>query len=318
MCAVIWGLAVVLALGGGTEHGAEWPPDVEWSEGVERTATNGEQERADAVMSEAVDAECAMVFASDVAVLGRVARLEYYEPQRDGVPLRGDVRTAIVIDVERCLRGECEGTQVRTSVAGGVTGNSMISLVGVTPPEVGERYIFCLHKNPFEPGGLRGGNRETSLLVEDDVVSRKGFPLAEFLAILERGVERRSPASLLNVCDAAVVGTVTEYVFELRGPPGALVSSESRNFVRLQVERVAKGEMSEGRDLFLRLPPKVSARQDVVALEPGDRIVAFLRKTEGGEWFLTGGKDAALSVSEDGRVGGFASVDELVASARLD
>ena len=293
------------------EEQAEWPPDTSWvaqAESVAVTDTEG-AEGAGLWLPALIEAERSRIVLSDVVVLARVERIESYRSERGGV------RTAIALEVEECLRGECQGGHVVTCIPGGVIGDEAVVVTGFDAPAVGARYVFCLTRDPHEPGKLRGGHAETRFLVKGDFVKRKGMRLGAFLSVLRRELESRPPERLFMEADAVVAGTVIECTFKYPPLLGHQESAGHHNSALLSVEQVAKGSLTPGQTVLVCLPPKVRQHQDVPSVEPGERVVMFLRRTQQGAWWPLGGKDSALHMNEDGSVGDFPSLEHLADQA---
>jgi len=319
MYALVLSVALSLALGAGATDA--WPPDTKWIAQAEWVASEDGAAAGRFKLATLVETERSRVVTSDLVILGRVESLESYEPESlEGYPRRMKrvARTAITVEVEECLRGDCGGGHIVTSVLGGRVGDAVMVLPGARLPEIGEEYVLCLQHNPLEPGGFQGGYQNTRFHIEDGIVKRKGMPLDEFLGILRAHLAPRVPDELFKRADTVVVGAVTEQVFKYGIRVGLLGEPGCGNFAKLMVQQVLKGDLPVQEELRIELPPNVGPHQDAPDLPANQQVVVFLRRTPSGQWFPLGGSDSVVSVRQDGSVGGHKSLAELVAAAEGD
>lgn len=290
----------------------DWPPDVGWIRMREGEAESHGQDFADALYERKLTGQHAAMLGSDVIVLGSVKSV------RDSLALQ-DTRAivwrchVITVTVEECIKGECQGDEVKAHMRGG--------FVGATPPTVGTRYVFFLRQHPILKAVRRGGGSRSRFLIEDDVVVRKAMELGEFLSITKRHLSSRSPESLYRTSDAVVLGTVLESEVSISSE-GDAHSPGDHNFVRLSLEEVARGPLAAGDTLDVRLGyhsvPEYGVYEayDYPWFVLGERVVVFLCEAENGEWSPAAGADSRLPLRPDGSFLWWESLSELADDAR--
>lgn len=293
---------------------SEWPLSTCWIEQEKALAAEEGGDYAEFVIDSRAEVERSLVLASDIIVVGRVESLEGEEVTIHHLR-RTTIRTAITIDVEERVRGELSSRSLVTYLAGGTVGERTLTFSGISLPEVGKRYVFCLMEDPLKPGEFRGGYPETRFEIKDGRIVDKDMSVEAFISLLRQQTEPRRPSHMLEMADGVVAGTVSKFLFQYGVPQYLLGDAEQRNLMLLTVERVIKGDIESVEPLRIELPPAVSKAQDVPILEPGERVLVVLRSSSEGGWCLLDGRDSVLRVDKDGRVGGYASLDDFLAAA---
>jgi hypothetical protein len=325
-------LALVSASTLGAAEPTDWPVDLSWVEEAKRVSQIRGEEDASRLIESKIEFEQRLFLESRVIAVGRVVAVDSYEAGRGK-----EIRTAITIAVDECVKGDCPGGSIVTHILGGSVADRTFTVRGTEPPQNGELYVFRLRSMPTDPGLLWGGYRTECYRIEDGVVARKGVTLKTFLECVRELLSTRAPEILLESCDAAVVGVVEDYRCDVARPaakeagckgvesaeaqPESAVHGaverpieEAHNYIDLHVGRVVKGAVDEGTLLHVVLPYLAGAGSDFPMLAKEDQVLLFLRKTEGGAWEPLGGTDSALLVRGDGSVGHYESVEALAAT----
>ena len=328
----IMALVLVGSAGALRAESVDWPPDLAWFKDAKRVEVLRGEQDASRLLTANAELEQRLFQRATMVVVGRVLRLESYVVERSG-----EARTAITIAVDECVKGGCIGGEITTHVSGAIIGEENHWMRGSGPPELGQRYVFCLRTRVSEPGLLWGGYHEESLVVDEDgTVARKGIGLGAFLDAVRDLTNRRSPPVLLRLCDAAVVGVVVAANYSCILPPDEDPRSETEvsdyvrnafghdadplghNYMDVLVERVLLGDVAEGEVVHVALPYLRGARGDLPVFMPGTRVLQFLNRDSEGVWVPRGAADSTIAVQVDGGIGVDLSIDELAEAAGME
>jgi len=307
---LLFGVALILGCGDESEL-PEWPVDLSMAAYAEYEATRLGPEAATAFLERARRVDLERMLAQDLIVLGTVSSLGSKATETG-------IYTTIHVDVEEVLKGQCPRSSIEIWKVGGTLHGRRASVdlnipahagpPGNDPPDVGTRHIFLGRRVGDNGAVLAGGRQNLRYEVRDGIVVRKGLKLDEFLAVIARHVERRTPACLYRCSDAVVLAEVVEKVFAHRRPIAGRADS---NYTLVAAHEVAKGSVEPNQRLRIALPYAVDVvGDDLPRFGEADRVVLFL-SASGGAWSLNGGWDSVLHVRADGSFANYSSLRQL-------
>jgi hypothetical protein len=281
-------------------HLSLWPPNLEGADPAELVT----EERAFQEL-QLLEQERHRVITADVIVVGQVLSEECYQAEE------GPVLTAFTIGVEDVLKGSVESEQIETSIMGGTLDGRTTAPSGVDYPELGERYVFCLREDHrWRPGAYRGGSSITRYRVVDGVVVRKGMTLEEFAESVQQQINVYTPAEQLSLADAVVVAVVQEVVNNAIPAPVSLsMARQEPNHAILKVSASLQGEIPDGADIRIELPPRLNSGHRIDSLSESAWVLAFLRRGDGDSWCFLDGASSVHTLEAD-------SVQDALDSAR--
>jgi hypothetical protein len=287
----------------------EWPPNQSWIRKADEIRRERGEEAASGFLDGIIRQEMETFLSSDLVLVGTVQALRCYE-----LTGKGDIWTEITVDVEECLKGDCQKEFVSFSMRGGTFDGTTLSVNSRTPPGLGQRYLFGAHWwSGRGPRVLIGGN-PYQRIPHDPLtgqIPKKGVSFVSIVELLQELLEERKPRRLFEASDAVFAGTVENVRFDRKGPPESGDFSQERNHAVLIVEQTLKGRPAVGETVRMALPYKLGGVVDVPRVEAGDRALFFLRSEDDGWWTPMAGSDSALELS-DGRVEGHGSLWELL------
>ena len=308
MCSRAFVLAALLATGAAqTAPGLPvWPVDLETHQQAQRFARDGGRTIQEYVEIDR-EAEAAFAMSQNIIVLGTATSVEPY--WRDKT-----IYTAVTVEVEECLKGNCGTGSLTMSIYGGTidgvthaiypSGPWWSGPFDITPPAVGDRCIFLLWRDREDPSFLRGGGSKTRYVIKDGQVARKGIPLGDFVSVVRAHAATRTPAALFDASEAVVLGEVTKE------------KGKHETDILLRIDDAAKGDMPLGGVVRVALPRTSHTLSDCPRFRLGERALVFLSKQPDGIWTITDGRDSKLRILDDGTIEGIASLDDLASQAR--
>ena len=253
------------------------------------------------------ESELSFVLSREINLVGTAESVKPY--WRDTT-----IYTAVTVDVEECLKGNCGSGSLTMSIYGGTIGDHTMTVEGggppwsgpsdMEPPCVGDRCVFLIRRDSDDPSFLGGGGTKWRYLIKEGQVVRKGIPLEDFTAVLSAYSATRTPIALFRASEAVVVGVVTSE------------REHRRSDILLEIEDVIKGDVAEGKPLRVALPSVRHKRNDCPRFRLGERVVLFLNKMPEGIWTITDGRDSKLRVLDDGTIQDAGSLADLVSGAQ--
>ena len=251
------------------------PIDLAESSNIERLVEERGYRGQNVFLAYARNEEASYLSQADLIILGTI---ESENPRElDGL----GIYTFFTLRIERCLKGACPTDMVEFGVWGGTAGERTRWISLAPRFTVGERAIVLLERSPSgrEPPGLYALSEKHRYLVEDEIVTRKGLALAEFIEKVEEFVAARDLRSMFDAAEVVVRGTIrgTEQIEELETQRRIGAWEHRTDVVSLNVVEVLKIPEDAPADLEVFIPHLEAIRRfDRPRLAVDDEVLLFL------------------------------------------